>query len=91
MTWTKADVVETIRRVRQAAKVGPFVLVTMDQTMAELFIDFLRDFDPDMPPRPVCKALGPLLGDTLMNAKLQRLDAIADKLGPLLIDLERKR
>jgi hypothetical protein len=56
-----------------------------------LFIDFLRDFDPDMPPRPVCKALGPLLGDTLMNAKLRRLDAIADKLGPLLIDLERKR
>lgn len=42
-----------------------------------------------MPPRPVCRALGPLLGDVMMNSKLDRLDAVTDRLGVLMVLLER--
>lgn len=65
------------------------IKVTMIPEIASLFVDFLHDFDPDMPPRPVCRALGPLLGDVMMNSKLDRLDAVTDRLGVLMVLLER--
>lgn len=65
----------------------PIHLVLRPET-ARLFLDFLHDFDPDMPPRPVCKALGPLVGDVMMNSKLDRLDAVTDRLGVIMTMME---
>jgi hypothetical protein len=62
--------------------------VTMQRGTIELFHEWLQSTDPDMPPPPVCKALGPLVGDIMTSEKLQRLDALADVLGPLVIRLE---
>lgn len=66
------------------------IKVTLRPETARLFVDFLQDFDPDMPPRAICKALGPLVGDVVMNAKLNRLDAITDRLGVLMMMMERR-
>lgn len=64
---------------------GQTIVLQMTEHLAKLFVEFLYDFDPDTPPRPLMKALGPLVGDMMMNAKLQRLDEIADKLGPMIM------
>ena len=88
MTASPADVKLTIHQFKEAIKAstdGTIKVMHMDTRIAQLFIDFLYDFDPDMPPRPICKILGPLVGDIMMNEKLNRLDEIADKLGPALI------
>ena len=61
--------------------------VTMQRASIKLFLDWLNSTDPDMPPAPICKALGPLVGDTMMSTKLQRLDALVDTLGPLVVRL----
>jgi hypothetical protein len=61
--------------------------LTCSRIHIELFYEWLQSTDPDMPPAPICKALGPLVGDVMMNDKLQRLDALADTLGPLVIRL----
>lgn len=70
---------------RIAASEDKTVSVRLNVDTARLFKDFLYDFDPDMPPRPIMKALGPLVGDIMMNDKLHRLDDLADKLGPLVM------
>jgi hypothetical protein len=88
MNATPADVKLCIHQFQDAIKAstdGTINIVNIDVKVAHLFVDFLRDWDPDMPPRPICKILGPLVGDTMMNAKLQRLDDLADKLGPIVI------
>ncbi len=91
MIPTPADVKLTIHQFKEAIKAstdGTIKVLHMDVKIAQLFIDFLYDWDPDMPPRPICKILGPLVGDHMMNEKLNRLDDIADKLGPMMIMLE---
>lgn len=82
-----ADIHLVVRQIKEALKVSPdgTIDVTMGYGVAQLFIDFLYDWDPDMPPRPICKILGPLVGDTMMNEKLNRLDELADKLGPIVL------
>lgn len=84
---TPGDIKYVISQVREAIKASTdqTVTLTMQADHARLFVDFLCDFDPDMPPRAICKILGPLVGDHMMNAKLQRLDEIADKLGPAVL------
>jgi hypothetical protein len=84
-----ADIRLVIRQVKEAVRLSTdeTIDLTMDAVHAQLFIDFLYDWDPDMPPRPICKILGPLVGDIMMNDKLNRLDEIADKLGPMMIVL----
>lgn len=58
-----------------------FVLKT-SRSMLVAILDFFQHMDPDMPSAPICKLLGPLVGDVVMNRKLQRLDEIADSIGP---------
>lgn len=84
---TPADIKLSIFEIDQAiaATTTDTVSMRMDVKMAQAFKDFLQHMDPDMPPAPICKALGPLVGDYMMNTKLQRLDEIADKLGPAVI------
>jgi hypothetical protein len=64
------------------------ISVTMPREIASMFVDFLYDWDPDMPPRPIAKVLGPLLSDVLMNRKLARLDELVDALGPISLRFE---
>jgi hypothetical protein len=80
------------QRILAKLKADPnaLVKVTMRPATARLFVEFLHDFDPDMPPRPICKALGPLVGDVVMNTKLARLDDITDRLGTLMMLMERR-
>lgn len=78
---------EIIARLR--ANPDKPIKVTMRPETARLFVDFLQDFDPDMPPRAVCKALGPLVGDVVMNAKLNHLSDIIDRLGVIMMMMER--
>jgi len=91
---TPADIKLALHQLREKLKVTPLQVVTvdMDRTTAELFVDFLINIDPDMArawrqllPQPWCKVLGPIVGDQMMNVKLQRLDDLADKLGPLVL------
>lgn len=70
------------------------VVISMSPRIAWLFADHLQQYDPDMPAPAMCKILGPLVGDMMMNAKLQRLDTsllvsaeISNRLGPLLMQL----
>lgn len=75
------------------------VSIEISRATALLFIDFLRWRDPDMPPAPVCKALGPLppaIADMMTNQKLQRLNDLvaeireaANAIGPAAILLQR--
>lgn len=102
MSWDDADIHAAKRTMRAAIDASPDLdarmTIEMSGRVARLFAEFLHDLDPDMPPRPIAKALGPLVGDVMMNAKLQRLDELANKLGPLSIrllhlvnDMERRR
>ncbi len=61
--------------------------LTMTRQMLEAVLEYLYTLDPDMPPRPICKALGPLVGDIMMNTKLNRIDELTDVLGPIVIRL----
>ncbi len=63
------------------------VTISMSPRLAWLFADHLQQYDPDMPAPAICKVLGPLVGDIMMNAKLHHLDEIADKLGPIAMQL----
>lgn len=54
---------------------------------AQCFVDYPEQHDPDMPPPAICKALGPLVGDTILNAKLHRLDEMIDKATKIVMDL----
>jgi hypothetical protein len=88
MNW-KDGLPETIAQVRRLLKdpdAKEFTL-TISRKQAILWLDYLETMDPDMPRRPVMKALGPLVGEYMMNDKLQRLNDIADKLGPAIIRL----
>lgn len=91
MSWHKHDIDNGIRLMNAAIEASPDldtrVTVEMSGRLARLFIDFLHDLDPDMPPRPIMKILGPLVGDHMMNEKLNRLDRIAEDLGPTVIKL----
>jgi hypothetical protein len=92
LSWNPADIHAAKRVMRAALDATPDLdkarlTVEMSGRVAQLFAEFLHDLDPDMPPRPIMKALGPLVGDHMMNAKLHRLDELADKLGPLTIRL----
>ncbi|CAN7383107.1 hypothetical protein LJR220_003407 [Bradyrhizobium sp. LjRoot220] len=82
-----ADIKLCVHELKEAIKASTdgTITINMGTQHAKMFIDFLQHMDPDMPPAPLCKALGPLLGDHLLNAKLGRLDDIADKLGPLVM------
>lgn len=84
---TKGDLRLVIHQLHEAIRQSTdgTIELTMDAIHARLFVEFLHDFDPDMPPRPICKILGPLVGDHMMNEKLNRLDGIADKLGPMVM------
>ena len=97
-------------RIRQALVEKPdqqtftWHMDEMPRPLLELFFEFLYDFDPDLPPKPICKAMGPLVGDFMMNDKLNRVDRmtcelsdVVDRLGAstmnlimLLQDLERR-
>jgi hypothetical protein len=61
--------------------------VKISRTSLQLFYEWLQSTDPDMPAPAICKALGPLVGDDMMNTKLHRLDQLADTLGPLTVRL----
>lgn len=70
------------------------VVISMSPRIAWLFADHLQQYDPDMPAPAMCKILGPLVGDMMMNAKLQRLDTfllrfddLADRIGPTAMQL----
>lgn len=75
------------------------ISIEISRTTALLFVDFLRWRDPDMPPAPLCKALGPLppaIADMMTNDKLNRLNDLireakqaADTIGPAAILLQR--
>jgi|SRR6185437_5691206 len=84
---TKGDLRLVIHQLHEAIRQSTdgTIELTMDAIHVRLFVEFLHDFDPDMPPRPICKILGPLVGDHMMNEKLNRLDGIADKLGPMVM------
>jgi hypothetical protein len=85
---TPADIIEFVHHLNEVIKTAGAdgeIRFTMHVNMARAFRDYLLHHDPDMPPPPLCKALGPLVGDYVMNAKLHRLDALADKLGPTAI------
>jgi hypothetical protein len=92
---TPADIKQFVFELDQAIDASTIGLVSMqmDVRMAEAFKDFLQHMDPDMPPGPLCKALGPIVGDYVMNLKLARLDELADKLGvaALLLSSEADR
>lgn len=87
---TEADLAYTIAMFRGALAANPekqdFTLI-VTRPMVEIILDVVVGMDPDMPPRPICKILGPLTGDIMMNAKLNRLDEIANSLGPNVIRL----
>jgi hypothetical protein len=80
---SEIDIREFVTELNQAVRASTTgsVTVTMKIPMAGAFKDFLQHLDPDMPSAPMCRALGPLVGDHLMNRKLERLDDLADKLG----------
>lgn len=61
--------------------------LTISREQAVLWLDYLETMDPDMPRRPIMKALGPLVGDYMMNDKLNRLNDLADKIGPAVMRL----
>jgi hypothetical protein len=85
---TPADIkvyVHQLNEVIKTAGADGEIKFTMHVNMARAFRDYLLHHDPDMPPPPLCKALGPLVGDVVMNKKLRRLDQLADKLGPTAI------
>jgi len=83
------EIDSAIRTMQHARSIGGRVTVEMSENTAILFLDFLRSLDPDMPPPPVCKALGPLVGDVMMNAKLARVDAVISELNGLVDRLGR--
>lgn len=92
---TPADIKLAIHQLEEAIKTssdGTIKVVDMGVGTAQLFIEFLQRFDPDMPkawrrlmPEPLLPMLGPIVGDEMMNAKLARLDDLADKLGTALM------
>lgn len=87
---THADLYEAIALFKRVLAEDPerkaFTL-NISRTTAEMILDHFQSMDPDMPPRPVCKILGPLVGDVMMNEKLNRLDDLANSLGPNVIRL----
>lgn len=86
---TDADLSAIIQMLRGAlgdAAKNEFVLTVTRPTL-EMMLDFFTHLDPDMPSAALCKALGPLVGDVVMNRKLQRLNDIADVLGPNVLRL----
>lgn len=84
---THAELYESIALVKLVLRGNPdqkeFTL-TIPRPLALAWLDFLQHMDPDMPPAPICKALGPLVGDVVMNTKLRRIDDIANSLGPIV-------
>jgi hypothetical protein len=80
---TPADIKEFVFELDQAiaGSTTGTISMKMDVRMAQAFRDFLEHLDPDMPSAPMCRALGSLVGDYVMNRKLERLDELADKLG----------
>jgi hypothetical protein len=102
MAWDPHDIRLAQRIVQAALDVTPDLrarlTIEISAAIGFLFLDFLDSLDPDMPKRPIMKILGPLVGDSMMNDKLNRLNEIADKLGPSLVylnlmigQLERRR
>jgi len=87
-----AKLVALVLTVKARASTDHPVAVSMSAAMAELFIDLLKNTDPDMArawrqlmPQPLVPMLGPIVGDQRMNEKLRRLDELADKPGPTAI------
>lgn len=82
-----ADARERCRKLlRNHPDIESFKL-RMERRHFELFYEWLQSTDPDMPPPPICKALGPLTGDSMMSDKLRRLDGLADQFGSLVMFL----
>jgi hypothetical protein len=87
---THAEVHEAIALIKRVLAEDPVrqeFTLKISRQMSLLILDFFQSMDPDMPPRPIMKALGPLVGDYMMNDKLARLDDIADSLGPQVMRL----
>lgn len=90
-----ADIKLAVFQLEEAIKAstdGTIDVFSMSTNLAELFIEFLQRFDPDMPkayrklmPEPLMPMLGPIVGDDMMNAKLGRLDDLASQLGTALM------
>lgn len=80
------ETIAEVKRLLADGETKEFTL-TISRKQAILWLDFLESMDPDMPRRPVMKALGPLVGEYMMNDKLQRLNDLADKLGPAVVQL----
>src|SRR5215831_14048779 len=74
-----------IRRVLAEADPDQEIFqMSVDRAYLELFFEFLYDFDPDLPPKPICRAMGPLVGDFMMNDKLNRVDRMTCELSDVV-------
>lgn len=92
---THADIKLLVHRIEEAVRSstnGTIRVIDMDVKAAELFVDFLKNIDPDMAriwrqvlPQPLLPMLGPIVGQEMINTKLQRLDALTDQLGTALM------
>lgn len=67
---------------------GIIKIMELDVKLAVLFVDFLKNLDPDMAriwrqalPQPLLPLLGPIVGEEMINTKLRRLDDLAEQLG----------
>lgn len=81
-----AETIFAVKRLLANEDAKEFDLkITREQ--AVLWLDYLESLDPDMPRRPIMKALGPLVGDMMMNDKLNRLNDLADRIGPAVLRL----
>jgi hypothetical protein len=87
-TWQEGlhETIAEVKRLLADDDAKEFTL-TVSRQQAILWLDYLETMDPDMPRRPVMKALGPLVGEYMMNDKLHRLNELADKLGPAVVQL----
>jgi hypothetical protein len=88
---TPADIKLAIHQLEEAIKAstdGEIKVFNLSTNLAEAFIDFLKNIDPDMHriwrqvlPQPLLPMLGPIVGQEMINTKLERLDRLANDLG----------